>query len=76
MISQTLLHLYIALYIYIVYIVLSSAKLHTFVLSKKSKRSLINKLNNSRPNIDPCGTPLIISYQSTENCLTENSQKK
>ena len=55
MISKTLPHLYI---------VLPSAKLHMFVLSRKRKRSLINKLNNSGPKIDPCGTPLIISYQS------------
>ena len=51
MISKTLSHLYI---------VLSSAKLHMFVLSRKRKRSLINKLNNSEPKIDPCGAPLII----------------
>ena len=50
MISKTLSHLYI---------VLLSAKLHTSVLSRKRKRSLINKLNNSRPEIDPCGTVLI-----------------
>ena len=55
MISKTLSHLYI---------VLSSAKLHMFVLSRKRKRSLIDKLNNSRPKIDPCGMPLIMSYQS------------
>ena len=55
MISKILLHLYI---------VLSSAKLHIFVVLRKSKRSLINKLNNSGPKIDLCGMPLIISYQS------------
>ena len=46
------------------YIVLSSAKLHIFVLSIKRRRSLINKLKNNGPKIEPCGTPLTISYQS------------
>ena len=55
MISKTQSHLNIAL---------PSAKLHMFVLSRKRKISLINKLNNSEPIIDPCGTPLIMSYQS------------
>ena len=55
MISKTLSHLYI---------VLPSAKLHMFVLPRKRKRSLINKLNDSGPKIYPCGTPQIISYQS------------
>ena len=45
------------------YIVLSSAKLHIFVLPIKRKSSLINKLKNSGPKIEPCGTPLTISYQ-------------
>ena len=54
MISKTLSHLYI---------LLSLAKLHRFVPSRKRKRSMINKLNNSEPKIDPCGTPLIMSYQ-------------
>ena len=36
------------------YIVLSSAKLHIFVLSIKRKRSLINKLKNNGPIIEPC----------------------
>ena len=53
-ISKSLSHLYI---------VLSSAKLHMFVLSTKRKRSL-NKLNNNGPKIGPCGMPLIMSYQS------------
>ena len=44
--------------------VLSSAKLQIFVFSIKRKRSLINMLNNNGPKIEPCGTPLIISYQS------------
>ena len=50
--------------------VLSSAKLQIFVFSMKRKRSLIirslNKrsLNNNRSKIEPCGTPLTISYQS------------
>ena len=35
-----------------------------FVFSIKRKRSLINKLNNNEPKIDPCGTPLVMSYQS------------
>ena len=34
-----------------------------FVLSIKRKRSLINKLNNNGPKINPYGTPLTISYQ-------------
>ena len=34
------------------------------VLSIKRKRLLINKLNNNGPKINPCGTPLIISYRS------------
>ena len=46
------------------YIVLTSAKLHIFVLSIKKKGSLINKLKNNGPKIEPCGTPLTISYQS------------
>ena len=46
------------------YIVLSSAKLHIFVLSIKRKRSLINKLKNNVPKIEPWGTPLTISYHS------------
>ena len=54
MISKTLSHLYI---------LLSSAELHRFVPSRKRKRSMVNKLNNSEPKIDPCGTPLIMSYQ-------------
>ena len=45
MISKSLSHLYI---------LLSSAKLHVFVLSRKRKRSLINRLNSSEPKIDPC----------------------
>ena len=55
MISKTLSYLHI---------VLPSAKLHMFVRSRKSKRSLLNKFNNSGPKIDPCSTPLIMSYQS------------
>ena len=35
-----------------------------FVLSIKRKRSLINKLNNNGPKIDPCGTSLTTSNQS------------
>ena len=54
-ISKSLLHLYI---------LLLSAKLQVFVLSAKGKRSLINKLNKCGPRIDPCSTPLIVSYQS------------
>ena len=46
------------------YIVLSSAKLHIFVLSIKRKRSLINKLKNNGAKIEPCGAPLTISYHS------------
>ena len=37
-------------------IALSSAKLHIFVLSIKSKTSLINKLKNNGPKIEICGT--------------------
>ena len=55
MISKTLSQLYI---------VLPSAKLYMFIMSRKRKRSLINKWNKSGPKLDPCGTPLIISYQS------------
>ena len=44
--------------------VLSSAKLQIFVFSIKRKRSLINMFNNNGPKIQPCGTPLTISYQS------------
>ena len=47
--------------------VLSSAKLEMFVLSIKTERSLINKLNKNGPIIDLCGTPLTISYQYTKN---------
>ena len=37
----------------------------TYVCSfKKNKRSLINKLNNNGPKIEPCDTPLIMSYKS------------
>ena len=43
---------------------LPSAKLQIFVFSIKIKRSLINMLNNNGPKIEPCGTPLTISYQS------------
>ena len=44
--------------------ILSSAKLQIFVFSIKRKRSLINMLNNNGSKIEPCGTPLTISYQS------------
>ena len=53
-ISKSLSHLYT---------VLSSGKLHMFVLSRKRKRSLVNKLSNNGPEIDPSGTPLM-AYQS------------
>ena len=44
--------------------VLSSAKLQILAFSIKRKISLINMLNNNGPKIEPCGTPLTISYQS------------
>ena len=44
--------------------VLPSAKLQMFAFSIKRNRSLINMLNNNGPKIEPCGTPLTISYQS------------
>ena len=37
------------------YIVLSSAKLQIFDFSTKNKKSLMNILNNSGINIEPCG---------------------
>ena len=52
-ISKSLSHLYI---------VLSSAKLHVFVLLTKRKKSMINKLNNNGPKKDPCGMLLIMTY--------------
>ena len=51
-ISKSLSHLYS---------VLSTAKLHMFVVSTKRKRSMINKLNSNGPKIDPCGMYLIMS---------------
>ena len=43
------------------YIVLSSAKLQIFDFSTKNKISLMNILNNSGINIEPCGIPRYIS---------------
>ena len=41
-----------------------------FVVSGKKKRPSIIKLNNNEPKIDPCGMPLIVSYQSLYEELT------
>ena len=46
------------------HIVLSSENFHMFILSRKRKRSLINKLNNYVYKINSFGTLLIMSYQS------------
>ena len=54
MVCRLILHLYI---------VLSSARLRILALSMKRKIPLINKLKNNGPKIQPCGTPLTISYQ-------------
>ena len=48
------------------YIVLLSVKLHIFVLAIKRKRSLISKLKNNAPKIEPCGTPPTISSVRTD----------
>ena len=45
-------------------IVLSSAKSHIFILLIKRKRSLINKLKNNEPKIEPCGAPQLYLYHS------------
>ena len=52
------------------HMILSSTKLQMFVSTIKRKRSLINKLNNNRPKVDPCGTAQTKSYQSlSEECI-------
>ena len=44
------------------YMVLSSAKLQISDFSTKKKISLMNILNNSAPNIEPCGIPRQIPH--------------
>ena len=46
------------------YIASSTGKLHIFAFSVKRKGSLINKLKNNGPKIEPCRTLLAISYES------------
>ena len=43
------------------YMVLRSAKYKFLIFLQKNKISLMNILNNSRPNIEPCGIPRKIS---------------
>ena len=44
------------------YSVLSSVKLQTFVFVMEKNKSLINKLKSRNTRIEPCGTPVLISY--------------